>query len=49
MNRKYLIATLLGVFAIISWNVFLVYRDNAMFKVYYRHEAVKNLAHPHGK
>jgi len=34
MNRKYLIATLLGVVAIIGWNIFCIQRDAKMFEAY---------------
>jgi hypothetical protein len=33
-ERKYLIVTVLGVVAIVGWNVFCIQRDAVMFKVY---------------
>ena len=41
MNRKYLIATILGVVAIIGWNIFCIQRDDAMYKEYYRQQAIQ--------
>jgi hypothetical protein len=43
MNRKYIIAGLIGFVAILGWNVFLVQRDDAMYKAYYRQQAMENL------
>jgi len=42
MNRKYIITFALGFLAIIGWNVFLVQRDDAMFKAYYRQQSIVN-------
>jgi predicted negative regulator of RcsB-dependent stress response len=39
-ERKYLIGTLLGVVAIIGWNVFLIQRDDRMYKAYYHQQAL---------
>ena len=38
-ERKYLIATVLGVVAIVGWNVFLVQRDDKLYKAYYHEKA----------
>ena len=40
-ERKYLIATVLGVVAIIGWNIFCIQRDDAMYKAYYRQQAIQ--------
>ena len=40
-ERKYLIATILGVVAIIGWNIFCIQRDDAMYKAYYRQQAIQ--------
>ena len=40
IERKYLIATVLGVAAIIGWNVFLVQRDDKLYKAYYHDKAM---------
>ena len=42
-ERKYLTATVLGVVAIIGWNVFCIQRDDAMYKAYYRQQAIENI------
>ena len=34
MNRKYLIATLTAVVAIVGWNLFLIQRDAKLFEAY---------------
>jgi hypothetical protein len=43
MNRKYITAFALGILAVIGWNVFLIQRDDAMYKEYYRRQAVENI------
>ena len=45
-ERKYLIAILFGVMTIVSWNVFLVQRDERMYDAYYRTKAIENLKKP---
>jgi len=45
MNRKYATTFALSFLAIIGWNVFLIQRDDAMYKAYYRQQAVENLKH----
>ena len=40
MNYKYVTAFALGFLAMIGWNVFLVQRDEAMYKAYYHHKAL---------
>jgi len=46
MNRKYVITFALGFIAILGWNVFLIQRDDAMYKAYYRQQAIENLKRP---
>jgi hypothetical protein len=41
MNRKYVIAGLIGFAAILGWNVFLIQRDNALFDAYYHQQATQ--------
>jgi len=43
MNRKYFVAGLIGFVAIIGWNIFCIQRDDAMYKAYYRQQAIDNL------
>ena len=45
MKCKYLAAGLIGFSAILAWNTFLIQRDDAMFKAYYRQQAIQNLTH----
>jgi hypothetical protein len=46
MNRKYITVVALGVLAMVGWNIFLIQRDDAMFKSYYRQQAMENLKKP---
>jgi len=46
MNRKYITVFALSFLAIIGWNIFLVQRDDAMYKAYYRQQAIENLKRP---
>ena len=46
MNKKYVVAGLIGFAAILGWNVFLIQRDNRMFDAYYQQQAVENLKRP---
>jgi len=46
MKPKYLAAGLIAFSAVIGWNVFLIHRDDAMYKAYYRHQAMEQLKHP---
>ena len=43
MNRKYVIAGLIGFAAILGWNVFLIQRDNALYDAYYHRQAIENI------
>lgn len=46
MNRKYVVAGLIGFAAILGWNVFLIQRDDALYKAYYRQQAIENIKKP---
>jgi len=46
MNRKYILAGLIGFAAIIGWNVFLIQRDEKLYDSYYRAKAIENLQKP---
>ena len=46
MKLKYLFAGLISFSAVIGWNVFLIQRDDAMYKEYYRRQAIENIKHP---
>jgi hypothetical protein len=39
MNRKYVATALIGSVVILGWNVFLVQRDDKLFKAYYQETA----------
>ena len=39
MNRKYVITFALGFLAMIGWNVFLIQRDEKLYKAYYKETA----------
>lgn len=41
MTRKYVVAVLTGFVAIIGWNIFCIQRDDAMYKAYYRQQAIQ--------
>jgi len=43
MNKKYLTAFSLGFLAIIGWNIFLIQRDDRMYKAYYKQQALTNV------
>ncbi len=43
INRKYIVAGLIGFAVILGWNIFLIQRDNALYKAHYRQSAIDNL------
>ena len=45
-NRKYIVAGLIGFAVILGWNVFLIQRDDAMYKAYYPQQEIENLKKP---
>jgi hypothetical protein len=46
MNRKYILAGLIGFAAIVGWNVFLIQRDDRLYDSYYHQQAIENLKEP---
>lgn len=46
MSRKYIAVVVLGVLAMIGWNIFLIQRDERMFDAHYRQKAIENLKSP---
>jgi predicted negative regulator of RcsB-dependent stress response len=46
MSRKYITVVVLGVLAMVGWNVFLIQRDERMYDAYYRTKAIENLKTP---
>ena len=43
INRKYVFAGLTAFAVILGWNVFLIQRDDALYKAYYRQQATQQL------
>jgi hypothetical protein len=43
MNRKYIVAGLVGFAFILGWNMFLIQRDDSLYKAYYRQQAVQQM------
>ena len=39
MNKKYIVTGLIGFAVILGWNVFLIQRDEKLFKAYYKETA----------
>jgi len=46
MNPKYIVFGLIAFVSVIAWNVFLIKRDDAMYKEYDRRQAIENLKKP---
>jgi hypothetical protein len=46
MNKKYIVAGLIGFAVILGWNVFLIQRDERLYDSYYRAKAIENLKKP---
>ena len=46
MNSKNTAYIFLAFIAILGWNAFLIKRDDAMYKQYYRQQAIENLQKP---
>jgi hypothetical protein len=46
MNNKEISFIFVAIFTILGWNVFLIQRDNALYKSYYKQKAMENLKHP---
>jgi hypothetical protein len=46
MNKKHIIAGLVGLAVILGWNIFLIQRDEKLYDAYYRSKAIDNLKKP---
>ena len=46
MNKKHIIAGLIGLAVILGWNIFLIQRDEKLYDAYYRSKAIDNLKKP---
>ena len=47
MNTKYIGYSLLALGLIVGWNAFLIQRDDALYKAYYKQQAMENLKRPY--
>jgi hypothetical protein len=43
MKPKYFAYGMIAFLAVIGWNVFLIQRDDALYKAYYRQQAIEQL------
>lgn len=43
MNKKHIIAGLIGFAVILGWNIFLIQRDDSLYKAHYRQQATQHL------
>ena len=43
MNSKYIAVVVLGVLAMVGWNVFLIQRDERMYDAYYGKQTVQQV------
>jgi hypothetical protein len=43
MSKKYIVTGLIGFAVILGWNVFLIQRDSALHKAYYRQQAIQQM------
>ena len=46
MKPKYIAYGLIALGVIIGWNAFLIQRDDALYKAYYKQQALENLKRP---
>lgn len=46
MIGRYVTYTVLGAMFTIGWNLFLIQRDDALYKAHYRQQAIENLKKP---
>jgi hypothetical protein len=46
VNSKTITYFFIAFIGILGWNVFLIQRDDAMYKAYYRQQAMENLKKP---
>lgn len=46
MIGRYVTYTVLGAMFMIGWNLFLIQRDDALYKSYYRQQAIENMKQP---
>jgi len=47
MKPKYIGYSLLALGLIVGWNAFLIQRDDALYKAYYKQQAMENLKRPY--
>jgi hypothetical protein len=46
MKPKYILYSLFAFAVIIGWNAFLIQRDDALYKSYYKQQAIENIKRP---
>lgn len=46
MNHKYIAFGFLALGLIVGWNAFLIQRDDALYRAYYKQKAIENLKRP---
>lgn len=43
MNKKHIVAGLISLAVILGWNVFLIQRDDSLYKAYHRQQATQQI------
>jgi hypothetical protein len=43
MKKKHIVAGLIGFVVILGWNIFLIQRDDSLYKAHYRQQATQQL------
>jgi len=43
MKQHHILYVLLAFFAILGWNIFLIQRDDALFRSYYKQQAIQQM------
>jgi hypothetical protein len=43
MNKKHIVAGLISLAVILGWNMFLIQRDDSLYKAHYRQQATQQL------
>lgn len=46
MTKKHIVVGLIGLAVILSWNIFLIQRDEQLFDLYHSTKAIENLQKP---
>jgi hypothetical protein len=43
MTKKHVVAGLIGLAVILGWNIFLIQRDDSLYKAHYRQQSTQQL------